>query len=129
MFYDEKKRKDESAQPDDPTRPPAGGRQDHEAMRAAATRKVTGPASTDTLAAGGGLEVPEGGEVDPGRTRREPIPGERERNTLVGTPPAAVSGTGVGLDTPSSDLGRTMDAQTTHDHEVEGGGKGGRKEK
>src|SRR3954468_3204537 len=37
---------------------PARGEQDHDAMRAASMQPVTGPASTDVLAASGGLNVP-----------------------------------------------------------------------
>jgi hypothetical protein len=48
--------------------PPEGGRMDHDAMRRAAELPVTGPAASDTLAAGGGLDLPgralEGGTPD-----------------------------------------------------------------
>ena len=68
--------------------PPGGGRQDHDAMRAAALRPITGPASVDDLAAIGGLEVPAHEShpelaPPPAGSTREPIPGERDATTLT----------------------------------------------
>jgi len=98
-------------------------RQSHDAMRVSATRAVQGPASTDSLAASGGLEVRGGApEKLSGRTTREPIPGEREPDTLLGTEPGAVGGVGFGANLPETDLEKTMDERTAHEHQVEGGG-------
>jgi hypothetical protein len=62
--------------------PPGGGRWDHDTMSDAAEHPIKGPASHDTLAASGGLEVP-GGEPQPAEEPEdaayEPIPGEREK--------------------------------------------------
>jgi hypothetical protein len=63
----------------------------HELMREAALRPITGPASTDTLAASGGLELPahESHPSTPSTAHaedtraREPIPGERDVTTLT----------------------------------------------
>jgi hypothetical protein len=97
-------------------------RQNHDLMRAAATRKVQGPASKDTLAASGGLERPDAPEERPRTAVREPIPGEREPNTLLGTQPGAVGGVGFGANLPATDFEKTMDERTAHEHQVEGGG-------
>jgi len=97
-------------------------RQSHDAMRVSATRAVQGPASTDSLAASSGLEVRGAPEKLPGGTTREPFPGEREPDTLLGTEPGAVGGVGFGANLPDTDLEKTMDARTAHEHEVEGGG-------
>ena len=71
----------------DETGPPAGGRQDHYAMRADAMRAVKGPAGMETLAAGGGLELPGHEEhesrLDTEAPAPEPIPGERDSTTLT----------------------------------------------
>ena len=66
-----------------PGEPPHGGRQDHDVMRAASLRPVTGPASVDDQASIGGLDVPAHEShpelaPPPKGSRREPIPGERE---------------------------------------------------
>jgi hypothetical protein len=63
--------------------PPGGGKQDHDTMQAAAVRPVTGPTSSDTLAAIGGLDLPAGESHPelapaPKGSTHEPIPGERE---------------------------------------------------
>ena len=97
-------------------------RQNHDLMRAAATRKVQGPASTDTLAASGGLERPDTPVELPRNPVREPIPGERDPDTLLGTQPGAVGGVGFGANLPAEDLDKTMDERTVHEHQVEGGG-------
>ena len=54
-----------------PAEPPGGGRTDQESMRRAAHLKVEGPASSDVLAAGGGLDVPGGAELMDERTTLE----------------------------------------------------------
>jgi hypothetical protein len=55
-------------------------------MRVAMQGPITGPASTDTLAASGGLELP-AHEAHPTRAPgdvvEEPIPGERDPSTLT----------------------------------------------
>jgi hypothetical protein len=101
-------------------------RQDHDAMQAAAMRPVTGPASTDTLAAGGGLDVP-GREshpellhAEPG-TRRELIPGERDATTLTHRESGAVSGQFAGADIPPAPPEGWMDDTTANEHAREGG--------
>ena len=93
-------------------------RQDHDTMRAASMQPVSGPASIDTLAAAGGLEVP-GREAHPPDAPAaapvpEPIPGQRDPNTLTHRQPGAVGGQFSGGDTPSP--GKWMD-----DHAREGG--------
>jgi hypothetical protein len=95
-------------------------------MRLAALRPVRGPASTNTLAAGGGLEVP-GLEVHVPRSgitsqAIEPIPGERDVTTLTHREPGAIGGSFTGADTPSPERSTWMDAVTSHQHEIEGGG-------
>ena len=113
-----------------PASPPSDGRQDHDAMRTAAMLPVTGPASTDALAAAGGLNVPGGDPVEAARiaqtlstsaAHREPIPGEYDRTTLTHRQPGAMgvpfSGTSV-----DADLEATMDDRTKRDREIEGGG-------
>jgi hypothetical protein len=55
-------------------------------MRVAMLRPITGPGSTDTLAASGGLELP-AHEAHPAHVHadvvEEPIPGERDPSTLT----------------------------------------------
>jgi hypothetical protein len=109
--------------------PPAGGSQDHDAMRAGAMRPVTGPASTVALAATGGLNVP---GADPVATSSidvptvaavpEPIPGEYDRTTLTHREPGAM-GTLFGQATPSPDTHNWLDDETVHDRKREGGGE------
>lgn len=114
-----------------PTTPPAGGEQDHYAMRVDAMLPVTpGTASTDVLAAAGGLNVP--GD-DPAITaqlaralatiasRHEPIPGERDASTLtyrqLGAMTAPFWGEGMHFD-----LAKTMTETTKADRALAGGG-------
>jgi hypothetical protein len=108
--------------------PPAGGWQDHDAMRAAAMRPVTGPASTDALAATGGLNMPGGDpiaastiDVPTVAPVHEPIPGEYDRTTLTHREPGAM-GTRFGDATPSPDTHNWLDDETAHDRMLEGGG-------
>jgi hypothetical protein len=96
---------DDRSQPTQPLSPPGGGRQDHEAMRTAASLPVSGPASSETLAAGGGLEVP-GREAHPpggigGSAAEEPIPGERDPQVLTRRTPGAMGGGFAGHDPPA----------------------------
>ena len=121
-----------------PGEPPHGGRQDHDVMRAAAMRPVSGPASTDTLAAGGGLDVP-GREAHPelasGASRSEThsaehhelIPGERDATTLTHRESGAIGGQFAGADIPAPDPSAWMDARTALEHAREGGGNVPRK--
>ena len=125
--------------------PPGGGRQDRDVMREAARRPVTGPASIDTLAAGGGLEVP-GREVhanaapaqDPGgagvsssappssahshSSESNLIPGERDASTLTHREAGAVGGQFAGADIPAATPASSMDERTAIEHAREGGG-------
>lgn len=59
--------------------------------------------------------------AEPG-SPREPIPGERERNTLTTTEKGAVGGRGFGTVLPSMNPDATLDEETAHEHEIEGGG-------
>jgi hypothetical protein len=128
---------------------PGGGRQDHEVMREAAGRPVAGPASTDLLAAGGGLEVP-GREIHAGgmsaydksrghTPQSSPaagdqahaadglIPGERDASTLMHRQPGAVGGQFAGADIPAAGSPAAMDERTALEHAREGGGDLGAK--
>jgi hypothetical protein len=107
-------------------------------MRAAAMLPVSGPASTDTLAAGGGLDVPgreshpelatASGEREAGsREHREVIPGERDATTLTHREPGAIGGQFAGADVPSPDRSDWLDERTSFDHAREGGGNAARK--
>ena len=109
--------------------PPAGGRQDHDAMRAAARRplEVSDDEEMAVMAAGGGLELP-GRERQPSEVPAtdhvpEPIPGERDASTLTTREPGAMGARISGEDVPSPDPRSWMDEATTHERELEGGGK------
>ena len=95
-------------------------------MREASLRPVSGPASTDTLAASGGLELPAHraprARSGPASLAEEPIPGERDASTLMYRQPGSIGGRFSGADTPPVDPTRLMDEQTIHDRELEGGG-------
>ena len=95
-------------------------------MREASLRPVTGPASTDTLAASGGLELPAHraprARVGLAAVVEEPIPGARDTSTLTTRQPGSIGGRFSGADTPSSDPRRLLDEDTIHDRELEGGG-------
>lgn len=112
--------------------PPGGGRQDHDVMHHAAMRPVSGPASTDTLAAGGGLGIP-GREPHPELAHgaqdadaqcqpRELIPGEYDASTLTHREPGAMGGQFAGADVPSPDPHAWLDERTAFEHAREGGG-------
>jgi hypothetical protein len=106
--------------------PPGGGRQDHRAMHVGARRPISGPGSTDTLAASGGLELP--GHVPQWTDEEtiapvpEPIPGERDPGTLTWREPGAIGGRFSGADNPPSDPSAWMDEETRRQHTIEGGG-------
>jgi hypothetical protein len=106
--------------------PPGGGRWDHETMREASLRPVSGPASTDTLAASGGLELPAHraprARRVPASVAEEPIPGARDASTLTYRQPGSIGGRFSGADTPPADPTRLLDEDTIHDRELEGGG-------
>ena len=105
--------------------PPGRGEQTHEPMQADASRVVTGPASTDTLSAGGGLEVP-GREPHPYAVRHEtllhePIPGERDPATLTKREPGAI-GTLSGAELPPGDPRASLSEDDIDELHREGGG-------
>lgn len=89
-----------------PSQPPAGGRTDHDAMRAASMRPTSGPAEGGRLSAISGLELP-GREAHTELIPSEPatpemIPGERDGTTLTHREPGAVGGQFSGFDLPPS---------------------------
>jgi hypothetical protein len=95
---------------------PAGGRQDHAAMRAAAQLPVSGPASTDVQAASGGLTVPgedpvasraEEAHMDTVSPTRERIPGEYDATTAMHRQPGAIGTPVGGTDRPTDVSGWT----------------------
>jgi hypothetical protein len=105
--------------------PPGRGEQTHDVMQADASRPVTGPASTDTLAAGGGLEVP-GREPHPyalghETLSHEPIPGERDPATLTAREPGAI-GTASGADLPTADPRASLTEDDLEELRRDGGG-------
>ena len=100
-------------------------------MRVDAMTPVTGPASTDTLAAGGGLDVPgsEPQSTDALTTELsvenaipELIPGAYERDTATRRQPGAIGGQFNGADNVGVDSSDTMDERTADEHRREGGG-------
>jgi hypothetical protein len=98
-------------------------------MRAASMTAVTGgTASTDSLAASGGLNVPgneTGHQVTVPRESAvyEPIPGERDSTTLTHREVGAM-GTYTGAELPPSAPGASVDEEIEHDRILEGGGEG-----
>ena len=105
--------------------PPGRGEQTHEVMQADASRPVTGPASTNTLAAGGGLEVP-GREPHPyvvehETMSHEPIPGERDPATLTTREPGAI-GTLSGSQLPQTDARALLSEDDIEELRRDGGG-------
>jgi len=115
----------------EPAGPPADGRQDHAAMRVDAMLPVTGPASTDTLAAGGGLDVPgrEPQSTDAITTDLavesaipELIPGAYERDTAAPRQPGAIGGQFNGADNTHVDALQVLDERTADERRREGGG-------
>jgi hypothetical protein len=120
------------------TEPPGGGRADHDVMREAAMRPVTGPASTDVLAAIGGINLPgneshpeltaqasgpaHGGDAPGPIQKPEIIPGERDPSTLTQREPGAVSGQFAGADIPADEPRGWLDERTLQERIREGGG-------
>lgn len=105
--------------------PPGRGEQTHQVMQADASRPVTGPASTATLAAGGGLEVP-GREAHPYAVEHEtllhePIPGERDPATLTTREPGAI-GTSSGAELPEADPRASLSEDHIEELRRDGGG-------
>jgi hypothetical protein len=109
-------------------------------MREAAQRPVSGPAATDDLAAGGGLEVPgrephvvPAAEHPPVPERREPIPGERDADppspggfggaSTHKREPGAIGGQFNGADIPPPRRSDWLDERTAFERAWEGGGK------
>ena len=96
-------------------------------MRAASMTPVTGGASTDSLAASGGLNVP-GRDTDRPLTVPtqsavpEPSPGERDPTTLTHREAGAM-GSYTGAELPSSGPDAVLDQKTTDDRILEGGGE------
>lgn len=95
-------------------------------MRAASMIPVTGGASTDSLAASSGLNVPGGDTHHPVTVPtesavHEPIPGERDATTLTHREPGAM-GSYTGANLPAPDPGAWIDPQTAHERTLEGGG-------
>ena len=112
--------------------PPGRGEQTHEVMQADASRPISGPASTNTLAAGGGLEVP-GREPHPRIVEHEtlshePIPGERDPATLTSREPGAI-GTLSGAELPPTEARALLSADDIEELRREGGGLSSRKRK
>lgn len=104
--------------------------QNHESMRAAALRPVSGPAATTTLAAGGGLELP-GRQPTTGTSAvvgidraapHEPIPGEYDATTLTHREPGAMGGAFNGADTVSNGVDATLSDEDRRELIREGGG-------
>jgi len=97
-------------------------------MRAASMRPIAGPASSDALAANGGLNVPGNDPaastaVDVPTVARvhEPIPGEYDRVTVTHREPGAMAAL-FGAGVPSPDRHDWLDDDTAHDRMLEGGG-------
>ena len=98
-------------------------------MRAAAHQPIQGPASSDRLAAGGGLDVP--GDHDVNRASdlagenieaESLIPGAREADTMTHREPGAIGGQFSGADIPGAQSD-WLDDLTAAEHYREGGGK------
>jgi hypothetical protein len=105
--------------------PPGRGEQTHEVMQADASRPITGPGSTNTLAAGGGLEVP-GREPHPHALTHEtlahePSPGERDPGTLTMREPGAI-GTASGAQLPQGDARAWLSDDDAEEMRRDGGG-------
>ena len=107
--------------------------QTHEAMRAAASRPLSGPGATSTLAAGGGLELP-GGEAEHGKvptvplgqqSAHEPIPGERDSSTLTHRQAGAMGGAFNGQDNVASNVDTLLDDRVRRELVRDGGGAEG----
>jgi hypothetical protein len=107
--------------------PPAGGRQDHNAMRAASMRTLeVDDAATDVLAASGGLDVPgrnprgaAGIEVPTESLVPEQIPGARDPSNLTHSQPGAM-GSLFNVDLPANEPSTLTDVMR-HERAMEGG--------
>ena len=91
--------------------------QNHEVMRAAAQTAVSGPAASPLVSNLAGLEVP-GGEPHPielheDQSVHEPIPGERDPETLTHREPGAIGRT------PADDFPPADPHATLSDDDVE----------
>lgn len=114
-----------------PGAPPAGGRQDHAAMRVDSMLPVSGPASTDMLAAAGGLNVP-GDEPQSSAALTlnlsvtnptpELITGAYEPDTATHRQPGAIGGRFNGEDSAGLDSYQELDERTAEERRREGGG-------
>ena len=106
--------------------PPGGGRQDHDAMRAASMLPLAGPVDNDTQAASGGLELPGRErhvvEVETAAPCPEPIPGERDPANLTHREPGTFGGKFAGADTPPPSRSAWLDDATAFEDAWEGGG-------
>lgn len=100
-------------------------------MRVASMLPVHGPASTDTLAANGGLDVPgrepestsrRAAELDQRAPAPEPIPGAYESNTATHREPGAIGGRFNGADARPQNTERLMDDAVIEERRREGGG-------
>jgi len=99
-------------------------------MRAAASRPISGPAATSTLAASGGLELPGGERRDREaltvgmneQPPHEPIPGERDTTTLTHREVGAIGGAFNGEDNVTSNLDTLLDDEARLELVREGGG-------
>lgn len=105
--------------------------QTHETMRASAQRPISGPGATPDIAAGGGLEVP-GREPSASEvpivgidhaSAHEPIPGERDPDTLTHREVGAASAPFNGTDNVPANLDTVIDDDTRIDRVLEGGGR------
>ena len=106
--------------------PPGRGEQTHETMRGDASRLVTGPASTPTLA----RERRHSRCRDASRTltlvqretlSHEPIPGERDPATLTAREPGAI-GTFAGGELPRADARALLSEDDIEELRRDGGG-------
>ena len=108
--------------------PPGRGEQDHDAMRAASMQPVTGPASTDDLAANGGMQVPGreayGAHAIPETISptHEPIPGETDPSTRTHRQPGAMGGHWAGGDNAIGSRDATLSDEGAEEAARNGGG-------
>jgi hypothetical protein len=96
-------------------------------MLAAAHKTVDGPASSDRVAALGGLEVPIGDTAPPDdASASDPasalIPGAREADTLTHREAGAMGGVFTGGNIPAA-ASPWLDERTADEHRLEGGGR------
>ena len=97
-------------------------------MRAASMQPVSGPASTDDLAASGGMQVPgrepHGAHVTPDTISpaHEPIPGERDASTAMHRQPGAMGGHFAGGDNAIGNTDETLTDAGREEAARNGGG-------